>query len=505
MPLPLADEIVAVVDLHYLIQTGSHFDGSHAGLLGYITPTLDGRFAVAFLGGDTVPDFRLIAAFFGVLTVALMVWLGRELGEVRIGIFSAAALAVMPWHIYFSRIFFPASEYLFLTILALCLELAALRKRSVVLGITSALAAAGSIYVYPVALVTTSLLMAAVLVYRWREFRNRGGIRVVVVAAACGVVFMVPYAFDHLLATDPIVSNANSVITSKLIWNHDLDIPSTIRLFLANWFSYYTPQFLLFQGDTNVAQSIQRMGEVGWILGFLGLVGIVVGVFRQRRADVLLFALTAIYPIADSLTYFDAPANSVRGLTGSALWAVWAGIGTFHLSRVLGRSNVPVLVAGIATAVALQSLLFVGYYFGPYTTQYSYAFETGYDHIYDSLSQQGLQTLPITLHAGYERDVVLEYFSHYRLRPIETPLACSNLPFDVTHNIQLPRIFIVREDRGYASNPACVEQTNLIQRDIAALLNVSPLAGEAPRKIDVIASFPNDQQGGYFTAILLLH
>src|ERR1700676_914102 len=76
VPLPLADEILAAVDVHYMATTGHHFDGAHAAILAYVIPALDGRFLVSFLGGNTVADFRLVPAFFGVLTVGLMVWLG---------------------------------------------------------------------------------------------------------------------------------------------------------------------------------------------------------------------------------------------------------------------------------------------------------------------------------------------------------------------------------------------------------------------------------------------
>src|SRR5712691_11552027 len=51
VPLPLADEVVATVDFHYLLKTGHHFDGSQAGILAYVTPALDGRFAISLGGG----------------------------------------------------------------------------------------------------------------------------------------------------------------------------------------------------------------------------------------------------------------------------------------------------------------------------------------------------------------------------------------------------------------------------------------------------------------------
>jgi 4-amino-4-deoxy-L-arabinose transferase-like glycosyltransferase len=505
VPLPLADEILAAVDVHYLMTTGHHFDGAHAGILAYVIPTLDGRFAVSLLGGSTVADFRLVAALFGVLTVGLMFWLGHELGDFRIGVLSAGALAVMPWHIYYSRIFFPGSEYVFVTTLAICLEMAALRKSSVVLGIGSAVAAGASVYIYPVGIVSTPLLMGCVLAFHWHEVRNFGWLKVVAAAAVCGGVVMLPYAFEHIAATDPSVATANSVISSKLIWNNGLDVVGVVRQFISNWASYLTPSYILLHGDRNVEQSIQQMGEVGWALGGIGFLGILVGAYRRTSTNVFLIALTAIYPIADALTYFDAPGNSLRGLTGSVIWALWVAVGARELLRIRGTLYRTVLIVGAAIAVAIQSFSFITYYFGQYTIQYAYAFEIGYDTIYPTLVHTGLQAVPITLHAGYEREAMLEYFSQYRLHATQAVLACNGLPPNVVNYTEHPRIFIVREDRGFAAYPQCIQQTELIEQDRTALLNATPRASAGPLRLEVIAVFPNDPQGDYYTAIWYLH
>jgi hypothetical protein len=506
VPLPLADEIVAAVDIHYLVTTGHHFDGSHAGILAYITPALDGRFAVAFLGGTTVADLRGVAAMFGVLTVGLLVWLGHELGDFKLGIIGAGALAIMPWHIYYSRIFFPASEYLFFTVLVICLELTALRRRSVTLGIASALAAVASIYIYPVAIVSTPLLIASVLVFRWREVRKFGLLRSLAPAAMCAGVLALPYVIDHLVVTDPAVGTANGVLAAKMVWNHGLPVTDVALQFLSSWANYLSPSYLLFRGDPNVVQSIQTMGEVGWVLGLVGCLGIVVGVQRRSALDLQLIVLTAIYPVADALTYFDALGNSVRGITGSVIWALWIAIAVQQLLRMRANLYRAAAIVAAVVAVVIQSYAFASYYFGTYTVDYAYAFETGYEPIYTTLVSHNLETVPITLHAGYERQAMLEYFSQYRLRATQSVLACQDLPFDVLNYTVLPRIFIVREDRGFAAYPDCVNQTGLIDRDETALRSVVPdKGGSRPRKFDVIAVFPNDPQGDYFTAIWYVH
>jgi hypothetical protein len=505
VPLPLADEILAAVDVHYLIITGHHFGGAHAGILAYVIPALDGRFAVSLFGGHTVADFRLVPALFGTLTVGLMVWLGHELGDFRIGVLGAGALAVMPWHVYYSRIFFPGSEYLFLTVLAICLEFAALRKRSMLLSVGSALSAAASVYIYPVAIVSTPLLMGSVLAFHWREVRNVRSLRALVAGAVCGGLALLPYIVDHFVVTDPAVATSNTVVSTKLVWNSGLSAIDTLREFISTWASYLAPNYLLLHGDRNVAESIQLMGEVGWTLGALGLLGLVVGAYRRSRTNLLLITLTAVYPIADALTYLDAPGNSIRGFTGSFIWALWVAVGSQELIRIRVKLYRTALVGAAALGVAIQSFAFLTYYFGPYTVQRAYAFETGYDSIYATLESRGLQAVPITLHAGYEREAMLEYFSQYRLHAKQALLACNDLPVGVLNGSALPLIFIVREDRGFAAYPSCVQQTKLIERDRAALLSAVQYQNEGTAKLDVIAMFPNDPQKDYYTAIWYLH
>ena len=100
---------------------------------------------------------------------------------------------------------------------------------------------------------------------------------------------------------------------------------------------------------------------------------------------------------------------------------------------------------------------------------------------------------------------MLQYFSQYRLHAASQSLACFDLPYIQLHYAALPRVIVVREDRGFASVPYCVDQSKLIQRDQAALLNSPVLPGEAARQLDVVAEFANDPQGDYWTAIFYLH
>lgn len=504
IPLPLSDEVFAGVDVHWLVTTGHRPDGTTAGPLAYLVAAIDGRLLVTALHGASLLDLRIIAATFGVATVALLILLGRELGDLRLGLIGAAVLAVMPWHIYFSRIFYPASEYLFLTFLTLVLGLRALRTGSLAIAVASTAAAVAALYIYPVSIVATPLFVASVLFIR-RQDLQKFGARKALLVLATALTLAIPYLEVHLAPPDPNVRLQNVVIANEMIWNHGLNTPTLAQGFLSRWLSFMTPSFTIFHGDPIVRWSIQSMGSLGWIIGPIGWIGVAVAVTRRSATDWLLLSWLALYPVADALTYYDAAPNGVRGIAGSVVWAMLAATA---LNALLGRAPSPrtqVALTTVALAlVAVQLSAFAWTYFGAYSATYAYAFETGYPRIYQTLAQNDLDRVPITLHAGYRRDEMLQFFSGYHLHSSEQVLACYDLPYNVLHYTALPRIFVIREDPDEQTNPRCIHR-GLIQRDLSALNSVVPQKGEQQRRVDVIAVFPDDVTGRFYTAVLLVH
>jgi hypothetical protein len=321
---------------------------------------------------------------------------------------------------------------------------------------------------------------------------------------------MAPYLADHLGGRDAVVANQNSVIDLKLLWNHGMRPLEASSFFLHNWAAYFSPQFFFFQGDPNPSQSVQIIGAVGWVGGLLGFTGIIVSAVKLSRLHILLLYWLVAYPVADALTYFDATGNSLRGLVGCVVWALLAAVGLGWLYALVGQrgasmTSAPMfrraLVGFLALATALQSFVFLSSYWGIYSKTYGYLFETGYDRIYQTIEARGLAGVAITLHAGYERDAVLQYFSNYRMHATQSVLACYDLPDDVIHPA-LPRIFIVKEDPGFAALPGCVHQ-DLAGRDKVAL--ETSMLRQRGRTLDVIDDFTLDPEGKFHAAIFYLH
>jgi hypothetical protein len=493
---PTADEVLASVDLHAVITTGRHYTGGRVGLLGQLIPILDGRREVSVIGTQ-VTDLRLVPAAFGVMTVVCVYVLAKELFDERVALFSAAALAVMPWDIYLSRVFFPASETTFATLLSAYLLLVALRQRSLAAGVGTAIAAALSIYTYPAAIVLTPLILLAVLLHRPILVKRYGTFLASSVLGAF-VLLMVPYVVQHLDPTDPSVALANSVTGQKLLWDQGFTATSDLRRFALNWLSYFRPNFWLLHGDPNVRSSIQVLGQVGWILGVLGCLGFFLTGFRPliRRRTLILW--TIFFPIADAVTYYNAQSNSVRGSFGYVVWALWAGLGADSLLRLARDSSAlrRISLSALGLGVIVQTVFFGTTYFGSYPTKYGYAFETGYAQVGGILRSRGVQNVPITFHGGYERGPILNYFNDYHLSIAQTLLSCYDLPPDVVKYTVLPRVFVIREDRDFDAIPGCIRDN--IQRDVRSLRSVPN------DHVQVLADYPNSPSGPWRTAILFV-
>jgi 4-amino-4-deoxy-L-arabinose transferase-like glycosyltransferase len=496
-PPPAADEVLAAVDLHSVSTTGRHFTGASAGLLAYLIPILDGRDFIS-LFGTSVTYLRLISAGFGILTVVVVFLLGKELFGSFVGLGAALVLAVLPWSIYISRMFFPAVEVTFLTTLALYLLLLAFRRRSVGVAIGAGLAAAISMYIYPVALVLTPLFILSIVVAKFSLLRKFGLWRTVLTLAVTAAFFL-PYVIQHLVPTDSAVQLANQVTATKMVWNKGLD-PFHLFTFVGrNWLSYFSPSFLILHGDPNVRSSTQSIGQIGWLTGIVGILGVFVGLSRRIPNCGLLAVWTILFPLGDAFTYYNAAGDSLRAAMGSVVWSIWAAIFAHEVWKHFGRTHVKrwVVASALVGALIVQTTFFSFNYFGNYAHTYGYAFETGYSQILPALKQHGLQYVPITFVGGYERNYVAQYYSDYQLRIDQTLIACNDLPFNVAHYTVLPRVFVLREDRDYSAVPGCISH-GLIDIDLAQLRS------NPDDNVRTVANYSNADTGPWRTAIVFV-
>ncbi len=113
-----------------------------------------------WLLGDTVTAVRIVPALLSTLTiVALYVIVRRHLG-IACALVAAAVLATMSWHIQLGRIGFPISAWPLVAVIAVGVQLEAVRARTVAWWLLSGMAVGLGVHAYHSHLVLSAILLA---------------------------------------------------------------------------------------------------------------------------------------------------------------------------------------------------------------------------------------------------------------------------------------------------------------------------------------------------------
>jgi len=92
------------------------------------------------------------------------------------------------------------------------------------------------------------------------------------------------------------------------IWANKAPLKVVVDLFLTNYVSYFSPNFLFLQGDANPRQNTEIGGMLLWVTAPLLIAGILV-CWQRRRQPLVQFLIAAILlaPIAAALTNNGTP------------------------------------------------------------------------------------------------------------------------------------------------------------------------------------------------------
>lgn len=351
------DEAINGYDAYSILKTGK--DGFGVFLPMFVRSLNDYResphifLLVPFIQilGLTELAIRLPSALIGVLTVLVVYYLAKELFTQQIGLFAALFLAISPWHIQFSRIGFGAILVPFCFCLGLLFLLKSL-KQPLYLYL-SALGFGLTLYTYAAARVFTSLFLAGVLIlfgqHFWR-FKKQ--------TAIASIIFLTIFFILLQFWISPEgMSRANFVGLVK----------DPIQL-IQNYGSYFSPDFLFFNGDANLRHSPQGIGKLYWI----EMITVPAGLFflfkhGGKPRNVLLLWLF-LYPIPAILT---EPGHALRSIVGSPLFAILSAYGLVSIFEQFKlKSKQIAWVAAFLITINLS--IFWKFYFIEYPKDASY-------------------------------------------------------------------------------------------------------------------------------------
>ena|GEM_PF-4990972 len=479
-PLPFADEVLAAADIRAQLRTGHHFSGAPVIFYDWMVTLFDGRLLSGVVLGTSLLDLRLISATFGVLTMVALIWLGIEIGSVRVGVISACMYGFMPWAVYFNRVFIPDSEYGFLSLVGFILIVRALRNHHCRCLYVAVVPLVMAIYLYPPALITSpGIALLVTFIYRKEILAHH--LKHVLGSGLLAVCLLGYFAFVHFFPPTASLTNADATISSQGLWQHQLSVMAMIDRFVVDWASYLNPLFLLVHGDpTTPRQTIGVLGEVGYVIGCFGLLGIVSAIRGRSREQTLLVSALFLYPVVDALTYWNANGSSVVGFLGCIVWSVLAANGILFVIGYRPKSDERRLEPEPASRrnavlsisfclLALQMIFFSWYYLVRYPIVTASNFEIGLPQVIPILYSHDATRIPLILQGAYQEGAMLDYYDNDEPKVLGSYLDCSVLPYDATHYVTAGTAIVIHESSAYEGTAGCVAGNQLITLDLKAL------------------------------------
>ncbi len=273
---------------------------------------------------------RLATATFGVATVLAVFFLGRRMfHSAVVGLVASATLAVLPWHIHYSRTGL-GDIVAYPLFLVLCVTFFYKgRERPWPWWPLSAVTLALAFYSYRGGWVFMPFFIAALIaLYRKDIWKERS---IAFLSAGLFVLLLLPIGW-HLA-----FGGGDRVQQVPILSNE----ARGGRTLLEAYFNYFSPDFLFIKGDDGyiLRHFLPGHGNMYWVQAPLLLLGVGAILLQRRREGLLLLIGFVLYPWSGALT--DAGAISSRAIIGAVLYALLTGIGFATAWALLARFRAP--------------------------------------------------------------------------------------------------------------------------------------------------------------------
>lgn len=311
------------------------------------------------LVGPTPLGGRLISALAGSLTVLTLAFTVREifyteLGErraTRLGLLAALSLAVLYWHVHYSRIGMEPPMVPTLAVPAFGLTWRALRTRRWETAVAAGLFLGGTLYTYPASRfvpVVLALFFGLWSLFRWRFWRENW--RPLVLVAGVALVVFAP--LGYFFATHPEWFFRRAGMVTMRTWP---ELRRELGHLAGAFFS---------RGDINPRQNLPYRPIFDPVQALLFGLGLVTCLIRRRPPYLFLVCWGGLLVLPSALTEY-AP-HFGRMLGAAPALAALVGVGAFtlyeqlHLAAVRWPARAQRLVSWGAMVLVGSAYLFSG-------------------------------------------------------------------------------------------------------------------------------------------------
>lgn len=346
-----------------------------AALAGTLAVPITGVMTAALLRADLVPGDRR-----------------REAVPFQAGIAAAFLMAISPWAFHFSRIAFQAGLLPFTLAAGIWLAAEGLGRRDG--GVRTWVLAAGagvlalSLYTYTASRAAVPLLAAG---FAWC-FRRK--LLSAPKASILAVILLVLVALP--IASFSFTEQGRQRIGNVTILNRG-SLDEIVPWLVGNYLSYYSPAFLLTQGDPNPRHSIRNHGMLHPHDAVFLVVGAAVSLAVRSRGMLFLLWWLATFPAAAALTIDQR--HAIRSIAGQPAIYALGGIGVAFLLTVRAsalpgirsrKALLRVLTAAILAGVAVPSARYFRHYFTEYPVYSAPAWQYGLKDVFGFLESSSI-------------------------------------------------------------------------------------------------------------------
>ena len=356
---------------------------------------------------------RLPSALFGVVNIFLIFFFARNLtGSVYIGLLSSLILAISPWHIQFSRVNWETNFALFFFFLGnLAFLKVVKRERGKILipisyflfGLTTYSYNAAKVFVPFYLLFLTIIYFKRLIRYKAMFILGIGGFLLIIFLTLLNPKLSGTVRFQQVdFPNDWIISTATYKLTNNRIFSRG-------ELFIRQYYSHFSPKFLLLSGDENSRHSSQVMGQAYIFDVLFIIIGLFILSRRRTKEDLVLLVWFFMAFIPASIAK-EAPHAS------RAMFA----LGSFHIVSATGlshffshfRNNIQ-KKAFIFFAALFITVLFGRYfylYLTSYPVRYSQDWQYGYKQIFTKYKDEFQKYDNIFISDAYAQPYIFALF-----------------------------------------------------------------------------------------------
>ena len=358
--------------------------------------------AIAIFGLNEL-GVRITPVIYGTLTVLLLYFLTMEIfGNKWIGLVSSFLLAISPWHIQLTRASFESSFSVFWVVLGAWLFIKGFRDKKYWLW--SVVPFIISIYTYNAARVFTPLFLVTLfLIYRKDILKHTKmmllGLLIFAISMIPLIGFIISGEATARLQLVSITDDPGFVLRinearggthlpaplPQLIHNK---ITHYVYVFVGNYLSHFTPDFLFISGAGHKQQHVQGIGELYQIQAPFILIGLYF-LFRKKnkwRWLLLSWLLLAFIPVSATV---DSIPNALRTLLAAIPYQIITALGFYETYTLLNRKKLLRWVI-VGVSVIYLGISFEGYlnnYYNIYPNLYSRDWQYGYKQVVAYIKQ----------------------------------------------------------------------------------------------------------------------